>query len=193
MMRILVALALLTVAAPAHAQRWSRFLFDVGGGLGYAPILEWAHGNGDAVEHRVSHNGAASFRLDLGVAINREVGLVAHGSALLFFPSPRSVDYMLTCDPLVLRLVSKVHRPGHLIGHLGAGVGFLSSIGNAPRGDHIVGFHFLAMLTISVWRGLGVAFAFDFGAFPTRTTTPAFPESVFFPFAMTAGLTYHLD
>jgi hypothetical protein len=192
MSRILLMVALLT-AAPAHAQRWSRFLFDVGTGIGYAPIVDWAHGNGNAVENRVSHNGTATFRLDLGVAINRQVGLVAHGSALLFFPSPRSVDYMLTFDPVVLRLVSKSHRPGHLIGHLGVGVGFLSPIGNALPNDHIPGFHFLAMLTISVWRGLGVAFAFDFGAFPTRTTTPPYPDSVFFPFAMTTGLTYHLD
>jgi hypothetical protein len=194
MSKIVLALALL-LAAPAHAQKWSRFLFDVGAGIGYAPIVDWAHGNGDAVEHRVSHNGAATFRLDLGGAINRQVGLVVHGSALLFFPtrSPRSVDYLLTFDPVVLRLASKIHRPGHLIGHLGVGVGFLSSIGNAPPGDHIPGFHFLAMLTVSVWRGLGVAFAFDFGAFPTRTVTPAHPESVFFPFALTTALTYHLD
>jgi hypothetical protein len=193
MIRLVLALALLS-AAPAHAQKWSRFLFDVGAGIGYAPIIDYAHGSGAATETRVSHNGTATFRLDVGGAITRQVGLVAHGSALLFFPSSRrSVDYMLTFDPIVLRLASRIHRPGHLIGHLGVGVGFLSSIGNAPRNDHLIGFHFLGMLTVSVWRGLGVAFALDFAAFPTRTTTPAYPESVFFPIAMTAGLTYHLD
>jgi hypothetical protein len=191
MARIVLTLLLLT--APAHAQRWSRFLFDAGFGIGYAPILDWAHGNRDAVDVRVSHRGVAAFRLDLGGAITRQVGLVAHGSALVFFSSPRSGDYMLTFDPVVLRLVSRVHRPGHLIGHIGAGVGFLSPIGSAPPDSHIPGFHFFSMLTVSVWRGLGVAFAFDFGAFPTNTTTPAYPESVFFPFAMTAGLTYHID
>lgn len=189
----IVFLLVLATATPVHAQKFSRFVFDAGVGIGYAPIIDWAHGNGDAVDNRVTHNGTATFRLDLGGAITRQVGLVAHGSALLFFPSPRTVDYLLTFDPVVVRLVSRVHRPGHLIGHLGVGVGFLSPMGNAPPDDLIVGFHLLGMLTVSVWHGLGVAFAFDFGAFPTKTTTPAFPESVFFPFALTAGLTYHID
>src|SRR5690242_19742689 len=114
MVRIVLALLLFT-AVPAQAKGWSRFVFDVGTGIGYAPILDWAHGNGDAVEYRVSHQGTAAFRLDLGGAITRQVGLVAAGSALLFFPARDGIDYMLTFDPLVVRLTSKVHRPGHLI------------------------------------------------------------------------------
>src|SRR6187200_1046593 len=96
MIRIAVLVGVLMWVAPAQAQKWSRFLFDVSGGyIGYAALLDHGYGRGDATRDGVTHYAAFGFRTDLGVALTPRFGLVAHGSAVILFnelPSRKSVD-----------------------------------------------------------------------------------------------------
>jgi hypothetical protein len=197
MLRAVVIAAALAVAAPAHAERWSRFLFDVSAGsLGYAAVVDHGYGNGDWTYDSVGHSAAVGFRADLGFALTPRIGLVAHGSTILLVNQASldgRVDYFASFDPVVLRITGHSRRPGHVIGHIGAGVGFLSPLNAARSNELIVGFHLMGMLTVNLYHGLGITLAFDFGALPANNTIAETPHSLFYPIITTVGLSYHID
>jgi hypothetical protein len=192
MIRAVVLVGALLWAAQVQAQRWSRVVFDLSAGYaGYALILDERSPAPQTPYDRAAHRAGVGFRADFGIALTSSVALAVHGSALLFlpyaYPPPVGPTHAFSADPLVVRFVGRRYADGHLIGKIGAGVGFISSL---KPNEYLIGFHSFGELVAPLYRELGFAFAADFAAYPTRISTS---DVNFFTFAFTVGLHLGFD